>query len=96
MNTINNIYNIDFTSITSMDPENDEGNIEYKYKLINLTPETISKRMADREFVSQMADRVIYRKAYDKVKELVSIKTKKVTVENYFKHVNEHKAEHGE
>ena len=74
----------------------------YRQYGLNITPndsfldETINKRMADREFVSQMADRVIYRKAYDKVKELVSIKTKKVTVENYFKHVNEHKAEHGE
>ena len=74
----------------------------YRQYGLNISPndsfldETINKRMADREFVSQMADRVIYRKAYDKVKELVSIKTKKVTVENYFKHVNEHKTEHGE
>jgi GTPase len=50
MDTINNIYNVDFTSITSMDPENDEGNVEYKYKLTNLTPETISKRMTQMKF----------------------------------------------
>jgi len=74
----------------------------YRQYGLNISPndsfldETVNKRMTDRDFVSQMADRVIYRKAYDKVKELISINTKKVTVENYFKHVNEHKAEHGE
>jgi len=74
----------------------------YRQYGLNISPndsfldETVNKRMTDRDFVSQMADRVIYRKAYDKVKELISIKTKKMTVENYFKHVNEHKAEHGE
>jgi GTPase len=50
MDTINNIYNVDFTSITSINPENDEGNIEYKYKLTNLTSETISKRMTQMKF----------------------------------------------
>lgn len=74
----------------------------YRQYGLNISPndsfldETVNKRMTDRDFISQMADRVIYRKAYDKVKEVISIKTKKMTVENYFKHVNEHKAEHGE
>lgn len=74
----------------------------YRQYGLNISPndsfldETIDKRMSDRDFVSQMADRVIYRKAYDKVKELVTVKNKKISVENYFKHVNEHKHEHGE
>lgn len=58
--------------------------------------ETVAKRLQDREFVMQMSDRVIYRKAYDAVKEMVSIKTKKIDVDGYFKHINEHKAAHGE
>lgn len=57
---------------------------------------TVNQRLGEREFVQQMADRVIYRKAYDKVKELVTIKTEKVTVEDYFKHVNSHKHDHNE
>jgi len=44
----------------------------------------------------QMADRVIYRKAYDAVKELITIKSKKISVEDYFSHVNAHKTAHGE
>jgi trigger factor len=58
--------------------------------------ESINKRLAEREFVMQMADRVIYRKAYDAVKGIVSLKSKKISVEDYFKHVNAHKTEHGE
>ncbi len=58
--------------------------------------ETINKRLGDREFIMQMTDRVIYRKAYDAIKELATIKTKKISVEDYFKHINEHKAAHGE
>jgi len=58
--------------------------------------ETVAKRLQDREFVMQMSDRVIYRKAYDSVKEIVTIKTKKTDVDGYFKHINEHKAAHGE
>ncbi|MFZ9755573.1 MAG: hypothetical protein ACO3DK_06020, partial [Bacteroidia bacterium] len=58
--------------------------------------ETVQKRMSDREFVSQMADRVVYRKAYDHVKTLVAYKSKKLSVEQYFEHVNKHKHEHGE
>lgn len=58
--------------------------------------ETVAKRLQDREFVMQMSDRVIYRKAYDSVKEIVTIKTKKIDVDGYFKHINEHKAAHGE
>lgn len=74
----------------------------YRQYGLNITPEdgfldsTINKRLAEREFVSQMADRVIYRMAYDKVKELVTLNEKKVSVEDYFKHVNEHKHEHAE
>lgn len=74
----------------------------YRQYGMNITPEdgfldgTINKRMAEREFVSQMADRVIYRKAYDKVKEMVTLQENKVNVEDYFKHVNEHKQAHGE
>ncbi len=58
--------------------------------------ETVAKRLQDREFVMQMSDRVIYRKAYDAVKEMVTIKTLKTDVDGYFKHINEHKAAHGE
>jgi len=58
--------------------------------------ESINKRLGEREFVMQMADRVIYRKAYDAVKGIVSVKSKKISVEDYFKHVNAHKSEHGE
>ena len=58
--------------------------------------ETVQKRMSDREFVSQMADRVVYRKAYDHVKSLISFTSKKISVEKYFEHVNKHKHEHGE
>ena len=74
----------------------------YRQYGMNINPEdgfldeTIKKRMAEREFVTQMADRVMYRMAYDKVKETVTLKEKKVNVEDYFKHVNEHKHEHGE
>jgi trigger factor len=53
--------------------------------------ETVMKRLGEQEFISQMNDRVIYRKAYDKVKETVTIKDKKTTVEKYFEHVNKHK-----
>lgn len=58
--------------------------------------ETVMKRFGEQEFISQMNDRVIYRKAYDKVKEMISLKDKKVSVEDYFKHVNTHKHNHGE
>ena len=58
--------------------------------------ETVAKRLQDREFVMQMSDRVIYRKAYDAVKDMVTIKTLKTDVDGYFKHINEHKAAHGE
>lgn len=47
MDTLNNIYNIDLQSIA---PENDEGNIEYKYKLTNLTPEKITNRMTQMKY----------------------------------------------
>ncbi len=58
--------------------------------------ESINKKLAEREFVMQMADRVIYRKAYDAVKELITIKAKKISVEDYFTQVNAHKSAHGE
>jgi len=58
--------------------------------------ETVMKRFGEQEFISQMNDRVIYRKAYDKAKEMITVKEKKVSVENYFKHVNKHKHNHGE
>ena len=58
--------------------------------------ETVMKRFGEQEFISQMNDRVIYRKAYDKAKEMITVKEKKVSVENYFKHVNTHKHNHGE
>lgn len=48
MDTLNNIYNIDL--LPSIAPENDEGNIEYKYKLTNLTPEKITNRMTQMKF----------------------------------------------
>jgi uncharacterized protein YjaG (DUF416 family) len=69
---------------------------------MNISPEdnfldsTVDKRMGEADFVNQMADRVIYRKSYDKVKELITLKEKKVSVEEYFKHVNDHKHEHAE
>jgi trigger factor len=58
----------------------------YRQYGMNINPEdgfldeTIKKRMAEREFVTQMADRVMYRMAYDKVKETVTLKEKKVNV----------------
>jgi trigger factor len=58
--------------------------------------ETIAKRLQEREFVGQMSDRVIYRKSYDKVREMISINDKKTSVEDYFNHVNKHKDTHGE
>lgn len=58
--------------------------------------ETVMKRFGEQEFISQMNDRVIYRKAYDTAKEKISLKEKKVSVEDYFKHVNTHKHQHGE
>jgi trigger factor len=74
----------------------------YRQYGMNVSPDdqfldsTVDKRMGEADFVNQMADRVIYRKAYDKVKELATLKEKKVTVEEYFKHVNDHKHEHAE
>jgi FKBP-type peptidyl-prolyl cis-trans isomerase (trigger factor) len=62
----------------------------------NFLDNSINQRLGDREFVQQMADRVIYRKAYDHAKTLVGIKTEKISVEDYFKHVNTHKHEHAE
>jgi hypothetical protein len=62
----------------------------------NFLDNTVNQRLGEREFVQQMADRVIYRKAYDKVKELISLKPERVSVEVYFKHVNSHKHEHHE
>lgn len=58
--------------------------------------ETVMKRFGEQEFISQMNDRVIYRKAYDTAKEKISLKEKKVSVEDYFKHVNSHKHQNGE
>ncbi|MGC6415373.1 MAG: trigger factor [Bacteroidia bacterium] len=58
--------------------------------------ETVMKRLQDQEFIGQMNDRVIYRKAYDQIREMISVKEKKTNVENYFKHVNKHKEQHGE
>jgi len=58
--------------------------------------ETVMKRLQDQEFIGQMNDRVIYRKAYDKVRDMITVKEKKTNVENYFKHVNKHKEQHGE
>lgn len=62
----------------------------------NFVTETVNKRLGEREFVQQMADRVIYRKSYDKVKEIVTLKRTPISVEDYFKHVNSHKQEHSE
>jgi len=74
----------------------------YKQYGLTMTPddnfldETVNKRLGEREFVQQMADRVIYRKSYDKVKEIVTLKKTPISVEDYFKHVNSHKHTHGE
>lgn len=62
----------------------------------NFLTETVMKRFSEQEFVGQMNDRVIYRKSYDKVKEMITLKEKAIDVESYFKHVNEHKHTHGE
>lgn len=62
----------------------------------NFLDNTINQKLGEREFVQQMADRVIYRKAYDHIKTMVNIKTEKVSVEDYFEHVNSHKQEHAE
>ncbi len=57
---------------------------------------TVMKRLEEREFVMQMSDRVIYRKAYDKVRDMITLNTKTVSVEEYFNHVNKHKEANGE
>ncbi|MBS3914778.1 MAG: trigger factor [Bacteroidetes bacterium] len=62
----------------------------------NFLDNTINQRMGEREFVQQMADRVIYRKAYDAVKNMITLEPIKISVEDYFKHVNSHKHEHAE
>jgi hypothetical protein len=54
------------------------------------------KRFGEQEFIAQMNDRVIYRKAYDQAKQLISLKEIPISVADYFKHVNEHKHTHGE
>jgi len=48
METQNSIYDIELKPL--MPPENDEGNIEYKYKLINLTPEKFNNRMTQMKY----------------------------------------------
>ncbi len=58
--------------------------------------ETVMKRFSEQEFISQMNDRVIYRKSYDKAKEMITIKEKNISVDDYFQHVNSHKHSHGE
>ena len=58
--------------------------------------ETVMKRFGEQEFIAQMNDRVIYRKAYDQAKQLISLKEIPIGVADYFKHVNEHKHTHGE
>jgi len=53
--------------------------------------ETVEKKLQEREFVEQMGDRVVYRKVYDAIKELITLKEKKIKAEDYYKMVNEHK-----
>ena len=74
----------------------------YRQYGMNINPDdefiaqTVQKRLGEKEFLSQMADRVIYRKAYDKVREIITIANKSVSVDDYFQHVNAHKEKHGE
>jgi trigger factor len=96
------VYNVEPTE----DDIKEEARIYYlgMYRQYGLTmmpddhflDETIAKRLAEKEFVQQMADRVTYRLAYDKVKEIISLKKISISVEDYFKHVNSHKHEHAE
>ncbi|MDA8896248.1 hypothetical protein N9J24_02595, partial [Bacteroidia bacterium] len=53
--------------------------------------ETVEKKLKEREFVEQMGDRVVYRKVYDAIKEIITLKEKKTSIEKYYKMVNEHK-----
>jgi len=48
MNRLNDLYDIDLNQ--NVQPENDDGNIEYKYKLTNLTPEKINNRMTQMKY----------------------------------------------
>jgi small GTP-binding protein len=48
MELVNNMYNIEL--LPSIAPENDEGNIEYKYRLTNLTPEKLANRMTQMKY----------------------------------------------
>ena len=38
--------------------------------------ETVEKKLKEREFVEQMGDRVVYRKVYDAIKEIITLKEK--------------------
>ncbi|MDG1098827.1 MAG: trigger factor [Bacteroidia bacterium] len=53
--------------------------------------ETVEKKLKEREFVEQMGDRVVYRKVYDAIKQIITLKEKKTSIEKYYKMVNEHK-----
>ena len=48
MDSVQSIY--DINDVNFMAPEIDDGNIEYKYKLINLSPETIEKRKTQMKY----------------------------------------------
>lgn len=67
----------------------------YRQYGLNATDDMVSQmvvgKLRESEFVNQMADRVLYRKAYDKIKELVTLDEQVVNVEEYFSHVNSHK-----
>ncbi len=52
---------------------------------------TLSSKLKESAFVEQMADRVLYRKTYDKIKDMITLDEKEVSVEEYFSHVNSHK-----
>jgi hypothetical protein len=60
----------------------------------NLVVEYAEKQLKDNDFRRRMADRVVHRKSFDAVRQMVSLDEKPVSVEEYFSHVNAHKHQH--
>lgn len=85
--------------------ENDMRNAAYEYvadlyrqyglmNAGNLVVEYAEKQLKDNDFRRRMADRVVHRKSFDAVRQMVSLDEKPVSVEEYFSHVNAHKHQH--
>jgi len=60
----------------------------------NLIVDYAEKQLKDQDFKRRMADRVVQRKAFEAVRGMVTLKPVPVSVEEFFRHVNEHKHHH--